>query len=44
MKMETLEIETDKSSEPEATLRLGELLMSEGLLTPAQLEEAHAIS
>jgi type IV pilus assembly protein PilB len=40
MNIETLEIETDKSSEPEATLRLGELLMSEGLLTPAQLEEA----
>jgi MshEN domain len=26
--------------QPEATLRLGDLLMSEGLLTPAQLEEA----
>ena len=35
-----LDIEADKSTGPEATVRLGELLMAEGLITAAQLEEA----
>jgi type IV pilus assembly protein PilB len=32
--------EGSKAEEPEATPRLGELLVTEGLITPAQLEEA----
>ena len=35
-----VEVDTDKACEPEANMRLGELLMAEGLVTPAQLEEA----
>ena len=35
-----LDIEANKSTGPEATVRLGELLMAEGLITAAQLEEA----
>jgi type IV pilus assembly protein PilB len=43
MKTPILDIETDKTLEPEApetNVRLGELLMAEGLITAAQLEEA----
>jgi type IV pilus assembly protein PilB len=35
-----VEVDTDKACEPEANMRLGELLMAEGLVTPAQLDEA----
>ena len=40
MKTSPLEVEGDKSDEPEMPARLGELLVTEGLLTPTQLEEA----
>jgi type IV pilus assembly protein PilB len=40
MKTLTTEADGSKSDEPENPVRLGELLMAEGLLTPAQLEEA----
>jgi type IV pilus assembly protein PilB len=40
MKTLTTEVDGSKSDEPENPVRLGELLMAEGLLTPAQLEEA----
>src|SRR5918996_3236450 len=40
MRTPMVEVDTDKACEPEANMRLGELLMAEGLVTPAQLDEA----
>jgi type II secretory ATPase GspE/PulE/Tfp pilus assembly ATPase PilB-like protein len=40
MKTAALDADIDKSREREATVRLGELLMAEGLVTQTQLEEA----
>src|ERR671918_1067522 len=40
MRTPMVEVDTDKACEPEANMRLGELLLAEGLVTPAQLEEA----
>ena len=40
MKAPTVDADSGKSNEAEAPVRLGELLVAEGLVTPTQLEEA----
>ena len=40
MKAPTVDADSSKSNEAEAPVRLGELLVAEGLVTPTQLEEA----